>query len=386
MLYENYSLHVFDSGSFLVLTTIILSYLVKFLVKVNKPLSKHSFSRFKILSMNHTNRTIAAFHLLNTTSLTGSILLGVLGLILNITMAVIIISKKHLHKSLNYLIANLALADLIYCLTRIYVSIQDSLASYYIPYFYQSLTLRDINILCKMSNFFISLSIYTSMSTLALISIERFRGIMNPLQLPFDRRTIKFLIFSAWIYSLSLSVLFIAYSSFERHEIIECSGALSNMPNLFNVIMITISAITGCILPSIIILICYTCIAIKLCSKSLPMDNSQYKKKVVKSIKKRNRTIVSLLFITIISSLSYCPTVIGLISLWYQKLRDPQYHWKLKQSTWAFYQFSSLMMLLSATINPILYNFVSTGFRKELVALFKCEKSFAVISPCRYEN
>ena len=291
-----------------------------------------------------------------------------IGLIFNITICVVIWNRKHLRQPLNLLIANLALADIGSCIMSIYSSTLVVLAIYN-PQIYKKLPLIYYNNICKSVNFLTLISASGSMMTLAVISLERFRGIIYPLKLQLRRSQTKFIIAFVWIYSSAVAALFVCFSSYEKQEVIECSAVLSNHISITQSIFTIISSIMSCVVPLSIIIPCYISIAIKICRKSLPMDDSEYKIKVMKSISKRNRCIIILLIITVISSLAYCPFLGILNWILVGKLIDPHFHFKLTRSSWVLFLVSSIVMLLPILLNPILYNIANSQLKKEIKLL-----------------
>lgn len=241
---------------------------------------------------NSSNQTTATINQISILRLVIIYICCCVGLVFNTTVYVIIWNRKYLCQSLNLLIANLALADIGNCLTSIYSSILVSLALYN-PLIFTRLPGFYYNNFCKSVNFFAIISACNAMTTLAMISIERFRGIVYPLKLHFSQRQTKLMIAFTWIYSTAVAVLFVCFSSYEKNEILECSAILSSQITAIHSIFTFISSIMCCILPLIVITTCYTGIVIKICRKSPPMDDSEYKNKVMKTIRKRNRCISS---------------------------------------------------------------------------------------------
>lgn len=275
--------------------------------------------------INFNNQTTGIIDQLSTPLLVSIYICSLVGIIFNIAICLIIWNRKHLHLSLNLLIANLALSDIGYCLTSIYSATLISLRLYN-PLILIQLPSVNFDIICKSINFLGILFTGSSMITLAMISIERFHGIIYPLKRQFSQRQNKFTIAFIWIYSLIPAALLICFSSFESHKEFDCTVILASQIKIIDIILTFLSGVMCCIIPLIVIITCYASIAVKIFRKAPPIDDSEYKNKVMKSISKRNQYIIILLTITIISSFASCPFLVILNWIMFNKLTDPQIH------------------------------------------------------------
>lgn len=333
--------------------------------------------------INFSNQTTGIINQLNIPSLVSIYIFSFIGLIFNITVYAIIWNKQHLHQSLNLLIGNLALSDIGYSLSSIY-SITVICLALYNPQIFTSLPSVYLNNICKSNNFFGAMCTCNSMTTLAIISIEKFRGIIYPLKVQFDQFKTKLMMVFTWIYSIILAALFAFFSTNQDHGVIECSAILKDQIKVIDTILIFIFGTMCFFVPLIVIVICYTSIAIKICRKIPPIDDSEYKKKVMKSISKRNRCIISLLMITIIAFLAYCPIIAILNWIMFERLVDPQFHLKQSRSIWEFFRLSSIISSMPTVINPILYNFANSQLKKEIKHLIvKLKSDFCCIAKIR---
>ena len=319
---------------------------------------------------NSSNQTTGILTELNIPFIIIIYICSFIGIILNVMLCAIIWNRKCLHQSLNLLIANLALCDIGYCLTSIY-SVTLICVALYNPQSFIQLPKLFLNNICQSLNFFRILSTGNSMATLAIISIDRLRGIIYPLKIQFSKNLTKIMIAFTWIYATIPALLLVCFSSYENHEVIDCSAILVGQIKIIDTILILNAGVMCCIVPLIVIITCYISITIKICQKSPPMDDSEYKSKVMKSIKKRNRCIVALLAITIISSLACCPFLGVLNWIMFEKLADSQFSSKLSNSTWEFFRLSLIINSLPTILNPILYNFANSQLRKEVNHLFR---------------
>lgn len=337
----------------------------------------------KFIMINSSNQTTGILSQLNIPLLVSIYICSSIGMIFNTAVCVIMWNGKCLYQSLNLLIANLALADIGNSLASIYSITVVSLALYN-PQIFIDLHSIYLNNICKSVHFWGALSTCNSMTTLAMISIERFRGILYPLKLQFGQRQIKFMIAFSWIYSMILAALLTLFSSNQDHEVIECSAMLASQIKVIDTILIFSFGIMCYFVPLIVIVVCYISIAIRICRKIPPIDDSEYKKKVIKSISKRNRCIISLLTITIISSFSFFPFIAILNWVMYNRLTDPQFYWKQSYSTWEFFRFSSIISSLPTVINPILYNFANSQLKREIKqSIIKLKPNFCSIIKIR---
>lgn len=109
-------------------------------------------------------------------------------------------SQRNMRTAFNYLIANMAIADMI-----------DAVFS--IPYLIHML-FYDIGwfpgpfavVLCKAINYFMNVSIAVSVLTMAIITVDRYLATVHVLKQPFSLRTVKRLIFMVWAISSGIYV------------------------------------------------------------------------------------------------------------------------------------------------------------------------------------
>lgn len=313
--------------------------------------------------MNFTN-TKRFETLSGNIALIGSIMaVSTFGIILNAIVWSIIMNSKRLGQPIHSLIANLAIIDIIYCSSSVF-KCSLTIAMLSNPLSFQHLSNITISLLCGINNFVSAISMSNSMMTLAFIGIEKYRGIIYPLSLPFGKQKMMLIIVGIWSYSVICALLFTFVTVYDHHTIMDCSGIFSHTYSEFNVILSTIFAIFTSLLPLLVIIICYTCIIAELFRTKLPIDDSPYKKQLMKKIKKRNSNIILLLIMTILTAGGSVPYIISFVWISFYKVRYPNFK-TISKEFCIFFQIAAIFMFLPCLFNPILYNFAISSLKNE---------------------
>ncbi|RDD38201.1 Neuropeptide FF receptor 1 [Trichoplax sp. H2] len=296
--------------------------------------------------------------------------LCIIGLILNITLCVTIFTKKNLQQPINRLIANLAISDMIHCILLSFKFTYPAVVASN-PQFYSNLSFSTITLVCNTLAFTGILGVSSSMITLAVIGIERYRAIIYPLKSPLSKQHIKFFFPVIWTISVTTALILVVGRDYTTYEVLDCTGAFSSRGTVRNAALTTIFATISIFIPIVIIICCYVTIAIKLCRKTIPMDESDYKIHMARIEHKKNACVVTLLVMTILSALSFCPFSTLFLWITYSKLLNPQLHKTLPYQFWSLFQSFIILLILPCILNPILYNIASNSYRKEMKNLLK---------------
>lgn len=117
----------------------------------------------------------------------------------NSIVIIIIFSSRGMHTVTNYLIANLAVADLIIGIFAIPIHFQAALLrNWYLPEF-----------MCPIFPFAEDLSVNVSIFTLSAIALDRHRAIMYPFKPKLSKKTTLILIIVVWLVGIGFSIPYV---------------------------------------------------------------------------------------------------------------------------------------------------------------------------------
>ncbi|EDV19847.1 uncharacterized protein TRIADDRAFT_61729 [Trichoplax adhaerens] len=275
------------------------------------------------------------------------LLISIISIIFNIVVCSLISNSARLRQPFHLLIANLALADILYGCSSILRCIMIIFtADYNYSLDIRQLLRKNVKILCGITNFIAAVAMSNSMMTLAAIGIERYRGIIHPLTGPIHRNKMNFIIIAIWFYALVCATIFIFVTDYDRRDLIDCSGLLSQTHLDTSLVLSAFFAVLNSLLPLLIIFICYTCIIIKLRNINIPIEDSRYKLHALKTIKKRNLSIISILLITTLSACGTIPYAFSYVWISFQKTLDPNFTHKLLSKFSMLFRVTTVMMFM----------------------------------------
>lgn len=292
--------------------------------------------------------------------------LSTLAIILNIFVIYMLLKLRLVTNALNLLLMNLSLSDLLKSFSLI-ISSSLAVAGARNTYMLKP-TLAFWTTICKL-NYFIMLSTSFSASfSLTALAIERFRAIYFPLEIRSDYR--QYLIVVAFIWILSLGASAYTLVSYHIIPIYPYFCLLNGEYFLGNNVWLIITGLMCSIIPVIITIICYIMIAVKLCGRNLMIDSSMIHSEFLRKRRREIISIVSLLIMTIMSTFSNCNYYLYLIiALAYHSnhsFQSIKYYTDSTLHNVNILQVSILLTVAQTSIDPILYNFVSSNFRKSI--------------------
>jgi hypothetical protein len=283
-----------------------------------------------------------------------AVLFGILcctGITVNALTIRVIWKTKTLHSTTNFLLANLAASDLLTLTFGIPNALavalgqpRGSLGTY----------------LCKFltAGNVIGIMTASSVLTLCLLAVERYHAIVKPMAT--NRRlttgNIKYALVSIWCLAIVLSIPLFTRSSFnEKTKICYYNWGLKQ-----ELSYIVCLAFLLFMLPSVIIIVCYTAIIKELyftntvnpCPASQSED-ARAKRKILRIL-----LIVTSLFLVCFGAFSIT--------------------WPLKTSgllSQTAYNASVQCLFLQSCANPIIYIFQSTNYRRALLDTVKCRRN-----------
>ncbi|XP_078353993.1 allatostatin-A receptor-like [Oculina patagonica] len=291
----------------------------------------------------------------------------VAGLTGNIIVCFLIITNKKLRTSFNYLLLNLAVSDLLcsFLGTLFYAG---QIRNHY---FSDGELMRQNfeGTVCKVTTISIDLTTKNSVLTLAAISTDRYFAIVHPWRhrRAMVKRKIRFLLGGIWLLAVITCLPMILLmakipNTFQGNSIALCLSFLMN-ENSFKVVAF-VDLIAAYIIPMAIILRTSLAIIKHLwcqpgchCSRPPPEEASQM---LLKSRKRITRIILSVIIAFNIFWLPWAILEGSLLIGALQRIEDTTFVIML------------ILVLSSASVNPILYSLQSRLFRNGVKKMFRC--------------
>ena len=267
-----------------------------------------------------------------------------IGITGNLLVILVVKKKRYLNTTTNFLLANLAASDLLANVLGYTVAAART--------FPMSAVIFG-QVLCKINSYYPAAS-FCSILTVTVIALERYNAIVKPLSpgFKFKKRTLRYFIVAIWIVSLagvSPLVYFDDYNS--DHQCIRTWSAPLRMYFWTFAIAIAVG------IPLMAITYCYFHIirtlyfGRKIVPMNIPLEvDAREKKKVIKL------SIV----VTSVIVLSFTPfSVVRVL-----EIRGPVPH--------TVHIFSLIFVLLSSILNPFIYAFQSTNYRRAFKEAIIC--------------
>ena len=297
----------------------------------------------------------------NNTEEMGQIILAILysfvilvGIIGNSFVVVIVSRKKAMQTTTNYLLVNLAAADIIMLVWA--TQSQVFRLTYKHPSGYAG------DYLCKFVNggTMVTLAITVTTFTLALIAIEKHNALVMPMKesIRLKKKNVIWLIAVFWIISVVLSVptfMKARYDEKQQH----CVDVWDISLAYFNREFVYTNVVLKGVLPYIVILYCYTRII-----KELYFSKTICRQQVSENDGKVKRRIAKLLITVTIAF--YCCYLPYAVLVMYVAAIDPQNLASQHEILVKLQTVARFLLYFESCLNPIIYPFHSTNFRREL--------------------
>ena len=224
---------------------------------------------------NGSSSWSCSFNLMNSTAAkTGKTialsLILVVSLVGNSLIGIIVYKTPNLRKPINFLIANMAMSDLLYPiflfpsrLTRLHLD--EWLIGGFLG-----------QALCKLPSFLADASTLVSVQSLILITVDRFQATVVPLRSPLiSRKFCPFFILATWIVAMAVySPYFIAFQLVEYPEGMKCKKQQEVFGETAYSNYILAVAIIFFYIPFVLFLLLYSIMLIKLKQQAHPGEQS----------------------------------------------------------------------------------------------------------------
>ena len=307
-------------------------------------LSSWSCSSLKHSAAANIGQTIA-FSLIFVVSLVGNSLVGI-----------IVYRTPNLRKPINFLIANMALSDLLF------------------PIFSMSKRLSDLHadswliggplgkILCKLPAFLAEVSSMVSVQSLVLISVDRFGAVVVPLRSPLiSCKLCPFFILATWIVAIAVaSPNLFSYKLVENPGEMKCESLWAETFGEKSFVTYIVAGVSVFFyIPMILLFAVYSIILIKLKKQAHPGEQSA---NADKQREKRNQNVLKMA-IAIVLAFFLCWITSYTNLLIYLFLAPKSCSFRV------FYIFTYYLAFANCAINPTIMFISSSNYRDGLKRL-----------------
>ncbi|XP_031574909.1 somatostatin receptor type 5-like [Actinia tenebrosa] len=273
-------------------------------------------------------------------------LLFLIGIIGNFLIVIAVWKKRSLRSTANYLLLNIAAADII-CLVFLPLTLVEKYLSF------QGLF---SDVLCK---FFVSFHVpltasFASILTLVVLSVERYHAVVKPLNAGKRLRegTVKYAIIAVWITAILLTLPTYIYSVYQNTS--KCDYSLQEK---YQKIYVSILMSLAVFIPFIVIIFCYFRIIRELYFKNKVEPQNVAAEEDARAKRKLVKFSLSL---TSAFILCFFPLTITVIL-------DKLYGGFATK----IYNYTGFIFVLQSVLNPFLYTFQSTNFRQAFKEMLK---------------
>ncbi|XP_036323558.1 growth hormone secretagogue receptor type 1-like isoform X1 [Rhagoletis pomonella] len=286
-----------------------------------------------------------------------------LGVIGNIMVPIVIVKTKDMRNSTNIFLTNLSIADLLVllvCTPTVLVEVNTRPETWVLGH-----------AMCKAVPFVELTVAHASVLTILAISFERYYAICEPLKAGYvctKARAILICIL-AWCIAAGFTSPIIWVADYKYVEYIDGSSvavcltqAVTNWT--MGYFLMTIS--TFFILPLLILVVLYAIIAKNLISSNGPMLRIRPSKPEL-SLKARKQVV--LMLGAVVLSFFLCLLPFRMLTMWIILSSEQTFFDIGVERYYSLLYFCRIMFYLNSAINPILYNLMSTKFRKGFLRL-----------------
>ena len=296
-----------------------------------------------------------AYCVIIVVSITGNFLIGA-----------IVVSIKSMRRTINYLILNMAMSDLIlpvFAFPRL-------LTELYVGYW---LIDGDFGLaLCKLAYFMQDVSTAVSIQSLVLIAVDRFGAVVFPFRPPVvSARLCPFFILATWIVAMAIHIPYFFIRKLEGSgENLACQllwkeafGDSSSLESYYLALFLVLALI-----PFALMTVLYSIIIVKLRAQKIPGGESVSSKEQEKRMKRDRSVLKMVLAIVLGFALCWAPLNILAFLKFFVWEENP----KLSCGFQHFSFFAYFMAYANCAINPCICFIFSGNYREGLKSLFGC--------------
>jgi len=288
------------------------------------------------------------------------------GVVAKSIVITIVRKTPSMHTTTNYLLMNLAVADL---LTLSFCSGVYDFALHNIR-----LSTTSGDIFCKIlaGNAVVCISFDASVLTLCVIAVERYIGIIRPFNRTghLTRKTLGFAIAAIWLLAIISSFPDISWTEFNSEKVLSASRypctrpwTVKHQPSKVRSYIISHSVVL-IVLPSILISFCYISVFAELKSRSSEADENEKSKKDMER----------LLRLLVLLAVAFCILCLPFAGFFlYLAALSPDQVKQRFTSLFLVHRIARFLIFSNSFLNPILYAAQSTNYREVLQQNLCCK-------------
>ena len=288
------------------------------------------------------------------------------GVVGNSIVITIVRKTPSMHTTTNFLLMNLAVADLLT------LSLCPGVYDFALHNIRLSTTSGDI--FCKIlaGNAVVCISFDASVLTLCVIAVERYIGIIRPFKRTghLTRKTLGFAMAAIWLMAIISSFPDISWTEFNSKKVLSASRypctrpwTVKHQPSKFRSYIISHSVVL-IVLPSILISFCYISVFAELKSRSSEPDENEKSKKDMER----------LLRLLVLLAVAFCILCLPFAGFFlYLAALSPDQVKQRFTSLFLVHRIVRFLIFSNSFINPILYAAQSTNYREVLQQNLCCK-------------
>nr|QXN57742.1 ETHR-A protein [Anopheles gambiae] len=305
---------------------------------------------------------------IRATSMVFCIIIMCLGVIGNVMVPIVILKTKDMRNSTNIFLTNLSIADLLVllvCTPTVLVEVNSPPEVWVLG-----------EEMCKAVPFVELTVAHASVLTILAISFERYYAICEPLKAGYVCTKTRALLIclAAWTVAAILTSPILFFAEYSVQPYLDGSRAamcLTKASNgwTFTFFLMTISLFF--VLPLAILVVLYAIIARNL----IASDRSRLKIRLSKpELSHKARKQVVLMLGAVVLAFFTCLLPFRVLTLWIILVPEGTFQQLAPERYYNLLYFSRIMLYLNSAVNPILYNLMSSKFRKGFLRLCSCSQ------------
>ncbi|XP_049548007.1 thyrotropin-releasing hormone receptor-like [Anopheles darlingi] len=303
---------------------------------------------------------------IRATSMVFCIIIMCLGVIGNIMVPIVILKTKDMRNSTNIFLTNLSIADLLVllvCTPTVLVEVNSPPEVWVLG-----------EEMCKAVPFVELTVAHASVLTILAISFERYYAICEPLKAGYVCTKTRALLIclAAWTVAAILTSPILFFAEYSVQPYLDGSRAamcLTKASNgwTFTFFLMTISLFF--VLPLGVLVVLYAIIARNL----IASDRARLKIRLSKpELSHKARKQVVLMLGAVVLAFFTCLLPFRVLTLWIIIVPEETFQQLAPERYYVLLYFCRIMLYLNSAVNPILYNLMSSKFRKGFLRLCSC--------------
>lgn len=311
---------------------------------------------------------------LTVSGIFGYVLLIIVALTGNFLIGLIVFKTKSMHRTINYLIVNMAMSDLIIPILAFTRVITEKYIGHWIVGGPFGL------VLCKLLYFFLDASTAVSVLSLTLIAVDRFGAIVFPFRPPIvSSKRCPCYIIAIWVIAMALHSPYLAARKISSTKgktfcTLEWTGTfgMSSSVSRYFVSMFLVLVLV----PFTVMIILYSVIIAKVKLQRMPKSESVNAKEQQKRIKRERNVLNMALAIVLGFALCWAPfNIIGFLYffVWDSDIKNMPRGCAFQ----IFFAFASFTAHANCALNPCICFCFSENYRRALKSIFTfCPQNF----------